>query len=417
MLIMTTSKEGDLPISGDCGAELTINKPVKEKKHHLQGGYECIFVNDPPKVLQTECPICLCVLKEPYIIDCCGNSFCRTCIDPIKEECKPCPLCNVQFTNTIPDKRLQRTLNELQVYCCHKEDGCEWVGELGNLTQHLNLNFQLQSDRLIGCQLVSIKCTFCSEDIQRKNIKEHEEDLCPERPYRCMYCEEYESTHKVVTANHWPICPSRLVPCPNQCGMSLKSNMLDAHIQNKCPLQVVDCAFKYAGCKERLPRKDMPDHDNQSLALHMSLQADSYQQEMKKLVIRISELESHLHEATVKLKDLEAKNQNQESRDRAAIESAQTQTKLEILNHIDFRMAIIHNHVGLIPFTFTMSNFEQKKTSVTHSSWYSPSFYTHPRGYKMCLRVDPNGGGSGKNSHVSVYLYMMRGEKYLMTDP
>ena len=28
----------------------------------------------------------------------------------------------------------------------------------------------------------------------------------------------------------------------------------------------------------------------------------------------------------------------------------------------------------------------------------------------MCLRVNANGSGDDKNSHVSVYLYMMRGE-------
>ena len=33
------------------------------KKHQLHGGYECIFVKDPPDHLQTECPVCLCVLK------------------------------------------------------------------------------------------------------------------------------------------------------------------------------------------------------------------------------------------------------------------------------------------------------------------------------------------------------------------
>ena len=61
-----------------------------------------------------------------------------------------------------------------------------------------------------------------------------------------------------------------------------------------------------------------------------------------------------------------------------------------------------------VPISFTMTGFQQKKG--LNSSWYSPWFYTHPRGYKMCLRVDANGYGIRKNSHVSVYLYMMRGD-------
>ena len=431
--------EGDLPISGDCGAEQAIyNKPVSEKKHHLQGGYECIFVRHPPEILQTECPICLCVLKDPYLIDCCGNSFCRTCIEPIKEESKPCPLCNVQFTATMPDKRLQRTLNELQVYCSHKEAGCEWIGELGSLTQHLNLNSQEEGDRLIGCQLVCIECAFCSEDIQRKDIEEHEEDTCPERPYNCEYCQEYESTHHDVKANHWPVCPFRPVPCPNQCGISPKLKVLDDHIQNDCPLRVIDCAFKYAGCKERMPRKDMPDHITESLALHMSLQATNHQQELKKLTGRISELEIQLDEARLELRELKAENyQSKETLDlqcrnrvaavgreiklaqelrlkghlgtlRGEIKKAQNEAKQEIMKQVESEITVVHNHVGLVPVSFTMPDFQQKKRSNT--PWYSPSFYTHPRGYKMCLRIEANGWGPNEGNHVGAALFMMPGD-------
>ena len=430
--------EGDRPTSGGCGAEQVINKPVQDKKHHLQGGYECIFVKDPPEILQTECPICLCVLKEPYLIDCCGNSFCRTCIEPIKAESKPCPLCNVQFTTTMPDKRLQRTLNELQVYCCHKEAGCEWVGELGSLPQHLNLKSQEEGDRLTGCWLVGIKCAFCSDDIQRKVIKEHEENICPERPYSCEYCGEYESTHKIVIANHWPVCPSRPVPCPNECGISPKLEVLNSHIENECPLQEIDCAFKYAGCKEKLPRKDMPDHITQNLALHMSLQATNHQRELKKLTSRVSELESQLDEATFELKELKAKNLllqgmlDQECKNRVAavgreikqaqeqklkghlgtlrgeIKKARNETKQEIMKHVESEITIIHNHIGLVPVSFIMPDFQQKKSS--SSPWYSPSFYTHLRGYKMCLRIDANGWGGNESNHVGIALFMMPGD-------
>ena len=193
----------------------------------------------------------------------------------------------------------------------HKEAGCEWIGELGNLTQHLNR--QDEGGRLIGCQFESVNCVFCSEDIQRKDLKEHEEDKCPDHPYGCEYCEEYESTHKDVTAKHWPVCPSRPVPCPNNCGISPKLEVLDNHIENECPLQIIDCAFKYAGCKEKVSRKDMQDHIVQSLVLHMSLQATSHQIELKQLYGRINQLEMQLkkatelqHKSAVKITDLHA---------------------------------------------------------------------------------------------------------------
>ena len=406
---------------------------VSEKKYHqLQGGYECIFVSDPPKILQTECSICLCVLREPYLVDCeCGNSFCKTCIEPIKSDQRPCPLCNIQFTTAMPNRRLsQRTLNELQVYCCHKEGGCEWVGELGSLPQHLNL---LNSgNRFSGCQLAKLACEFCGDAIQRKDLEEHEGDKCMVRPYSCEHCEKYESTFEDVMANHWPTCPSRPVPCPNECGTSPELQFLDCHIDNECPLQVIECAFKYAGCKQTCLRKDMADHITHNLAIHISLQAASHQEELKKLNARISELEIQLDNARAENQKLLRRVEQQDcsaqvavaSREikkaqdqrlkghlntlRGEIKKAQNETKQEIMKQMESEMAVVHNHVGLVPVCFTMPDFQHKKSS--NSSWFSPSFYTHSRGYKLCVNVDANGYGSGQNSHISVFLFLMLGE-------
>ena len=41
--------------------------------------------------------------------------------------------------------------------------------------------------------------------------------------------------------------------------------------------------------------------------------------------------------------------------------------------------------------------------------WYSPAFYTHPRGYRMCVNIVPHGFGDGEGTHVSIFTYLMRG--------
>ena len=43
-------------------------------------------------------------------------------------------------------------------------------------------------------------------------------------------------------------------------------------------------------------------------------------------------------------------------------------------------------------------------------SLYSAPFYTSRHGYKLCLRLYMNGDGSGKGSHLSFFLTVMRGE-------
>ena len=55
-----------------------------------------------------------------------------------------------------------------------------------------------------------------------------------------------------------------------------------------------------------------------------------------------------------------------------------------------------------------MNEFERRKEE--SESWYSPAFYTHVGGYKMCLSIDPNGWSTGEDTHVSIFIYMMKGE-------
>ena len=63
---------------------------------------------------------------------------------------------------------------------------------------------------------------------------------------------------------------------------------------------------------------------------------------------------------------------------------------------------------------FTVTEFSKRKQF--NNRYFSPPFYTHPRGYKMCLYVDANGGvdaygnSTGKGTHVSVLACLMKGE-------
>lgn len=59
------------------------------------------------------------------------------------------------------------------------------------------------------------------------------------------------------------------------------------------------------------------------------------------------------------------------------------------------------------PVLFNLQRFDHKKRH--NEEWYSPPFYTHTGGYKMCLRVDANGDGNGRNTHITLYVCLMRG--------
>ena len=55
-----------------------------------------------------------------------------------------------------------------------------------------------------------------------------------------------------------------------------------------------------------------------------------------------------------------------------------------------------------------MTDFEQHRKS--EDIWYSPGFYTGPRGYKMCLAVYANSWAEGRSKCISVYVHLMQGE-------
>lgn len=56
----------------------------------------------------------------------------------------------------------------------------------------------------------------------------------------------------------------------------------------------------------------------------------------------------------------------------------------------------------------TMTSFQLSKS--TQSPWFSYPIYTHPQGYKVCLRVDANGYQEGEGTHVSAFLCFLRGD-------
>ena len=59
-------------------------------------------------------------------------------------------------------------------------------------------------------------------------------------------------------------------------------------------------------------------------------------------------------------------------------------------------------------YEFSLTEFPKRKQF--DNQYYSTPFYTHPTGYKLCLAVDSKGYGSGKGTHVSVFVTVMKGE-------
>lgn len=247
--------------AGGCCARAPFFLKMASK---LQGGYECSFVKPVHDDLQSECSICLHVLREPYLVGCCGYRFCRTCIEPLQKKSRHCPLCKETFTS-FPDKQLERILNEKLVYCPHKETGCKWEGKLAALEGHLNPK---PAGSVAGCYHHKEMC--CPHCNTRYFFPDHLK-TCPSKIVICTYCKGHADTALRVKSTHHNECPMYPVDCPNDCGAKPFRKDIHDHLDFVCPLTVVKCDLACAGCDAELRRKDMKEHLDSSSSEHLQM--------------------------------------------------------------------------------------------------------------------------------------------------
>ena len=414
-------------------------RPVRrDRKKENRGGYDCDFVEKPPEAIQTECSVCLLILKEPCLISCCGHKFCRECIEQVTKDAKPCPLCNEPNFNFMRERKLERFLKGSEVWCSYKKEGCEWSGELGQLQEHLNRDPSLENQPN-GCAFVAVECTHkCGEWFQRRHIATHQNEQCKKRPYSCDYCRDYASTFEDVIGVHYPQCGNYPVACPNDCDVyKIERQDLESHLRDKCPLALVDCPFHYAGCETQLPRKDMPEHVKET-ATHLMLLSIKNQkltkenQQLKERVLeREDESRKSMEAVQASLQKLMEENQELKQSTAASLQELNMKCDSQNENLTDLQQSIqklekekkqqYHKQKitddkiraleeeEQLDLINTSERLLELRVKYTEEEVYSPAFYTHPHGYRMCVRVDPKGIGNGKGTHVAIFTCMMCG--------
>ncbi len=246
------------------------------------------FVEPIPEEVQTKCPICLCLLKEPYMVSCCGYRFCKVCINGVKSWC---PMCMAKPFVMMPDKQSQRLLDQRKVYCFLKDDGCPWEGEMCKLTEHLwptHERKQLSALQSSGtgqpkppkpkpaCKYLPFCCKKCKLVLRRFDMVKHQ-SVCPMRDVTCELCRRHTCPYQKLN-DHYNACPNYEVACPNGCNIiKLKCKDLKQHLEEKCPLQKVKCEYHYAGCRTSMIRREMPEHMESNTKQHLLMVSTKYQ--------------------------------------------------------------------------------------------------------------------------------------------
>ena len=246
----------------------------------------------------------------------------------------------------------ERHILSLKTQCDGTSSGCEWTGELRSLKEHLK-----------SCDFIFLPCpNECKKggevhQLLRIDMKRHVKRECPRRQYRCPYCKA-SGEYQERTTTHLETRPMMKIPCPNaRCNTSVIRCSISSHRQ-VCMHEKISCKYANIGCQDKVPRKDLKKHEGDSQQ-HLQLAIDTIHQ-LKTTVFK--------QDATI----------------------AQLQSNWKR------------------PANYTVTNFYHLKAS--DELFYSPLFYTSPGGYKMCIDVEANGNGDGRDTHISVYAFLMCGE-------
>ena len=401
------------------------------------GGYDYELVSQPSDRLI--CKICHLPSRDPYLSVCCGHIFCKSCLDNVKKATtitNACPVCRDEEFETFPNKAVDREVKSLHIYCTNKEKGCEWQGELNDINNHLG-----NSD---GCQFEEVKCSNeCGKMIQRQYLTSHVETECPRRKVNCQYCHD-TGEHQFIEGQHKEECPKLPLPCPNNCDIgNIPYKSMEAH-RKECPLEMIQCEYYSVGCEVRMARKDQEKHKKEKMEEHLmmtNLVLNDIKHELTITKHELTETKATLADTNSKFANTESKLTNTNSKLDSQLTDTNNQlaialqriNTLEVLLYLatdkavtrpTSSAAVLESSVGWsgklvalammstsddqeCPIIVKTTEFKNKKRF--NIEWYSDPFYTHNKGHKMCLRVDAAGYDKGEGTHLSVYLYLMKG--------
>jgi len=416
--------DGCLPEPADSLADTHTHDQTQARDF---GGYEYQFLNPPADGSDVLCKICCLPSRDPYLSQCCGHTFCKSCIDGTKKTStvsNACPMCRDKEFPTVPNKQIDRTIKSLYVFCNNKSKGCDWQGEVNDITKHLT-----------SCPYEGVICdNNCGESVQRQHLSDHLVKHCSLRIVHCQHCHT-TGQHQMIEGDHKNQCPKFPIPCPNHCTVgTVCREELDAH-KTVCPLELISCEYHDVGCEVMLARKDMKKHNKESVDEHLSLvkcELASTKNELvqarkeaaaadKKIILTekriMVKVIAHVGEVLADLSDkLETKIDNVEVDGRKMVKSLETQLYNSMKQiHKDCSPWILKltsldtmskSGDQAVPVVFKMSDFSKYKGD--KEWWYSPTFHADHKGYMMCMTACAAGHDTGQGTHLSVGLFLIK---------
>ncbi|XP_067043174.1 TNF receptor-associated factor 6-like isoform X3 [Acropora muricata] len=335
-----------------------------------------------------------------------------------------------------PDNFARREMLNHPVFCRLKKlYECPWKGPLSKLEDHLK-----------ECDFVVVSCPKnCGKEFQRKDLKKHLEDDCPNRTIPCIFCAEEVLWNSME--NHFQDCRQYPSSC-EKCGKeNIPRNEIQEHNEKECPRAELKCPFNVVGCAFEGTRPAVNEHVKEKMLSHMmDLTKEFGQLQFEQPGLQATKSRSRRTRGGVEAQEqasegvlfnnLAALCQRQQTEidglrdlvnemtgtvervERRLNESRmRVETPLQDLNirfnRQETRAVEFEGRVCNGCFIWRIENYRQRRQDAINgiaTALHSPAFYTSLYGYKLCLRINLNGVDSGVGRYIALFVHMMQGD-------
>ncbi|XP_046713329.1 TNF receptor-associated factor 5 isoform X2 [Silurus meridionalis] len=371
----------------------------------------------------------------------------------------------IKSEEVFQDNCCKRELLNLEVYCSNTPV-CTQKMPLCNLQKHLTLcqyealqcsnpgctdillRKSLPDHQRRLCQFRTEFCRYCTKPYPITQLPDHEKMLCPEAEVQCPYnCSQEVKRHKIK--EHVDECPELETDCIYKqygCTVRDKRSKVKIHEYTEFShhvLLVLESNSKIAKQVDQLQQnlalqerelkernvlvanlnREVTKCDSAFSAIQRSMVeqrecVSSVKQELQELrcVLDAELAKEELNALRASLDSLRQQVAMMQSlRDHLGALGQTCQRHTRLLDiHVEqlqcneqrFRQLESTSYDGKL--IWKVHDFQRKKDS--GASLTSPHFYTGRSGYKLSARVYPDGDGSARGTHLSLYIMVMRGD-------
>ena len=172
-----------------------------------------------------------------------------------------------------------------------------------------------------------------------------------------------------------------------------------------CEFADIDCPFSSIGCNHKPLRKDIEEHEEMNMRHHLNLAM----KKISKLENSVQgEKESHEKWLSTAMADVKNVLQVHKKEVKRQFDRRLDVHQEELRSQIDLIKHDIMSEFRSLPLVFKLPDFSDLQDD--DDDWHSTGFYSHQGGYKMCLRVYTNGCTDVRGTHISCYVYLMKGD-------